>query len=64
MGCGLPAVEGLGMSERAFWQDRRVLLTGHTGIKRAWLSFWLEQTGENVYGPIEIVVASMHEALP
>lgn len=33
-----------------FWRDRRVLLTGHTGFKGAWLSLWLEQMGAEVYG--------------
>ncbi|OGT41132.1 MAG: CDP-glucose 4,6-dehydratase [Gammaproteobacteria bacterium RIFCSPHIGHO2_12_FULL_40_19] len=26
----------------AFWKDRRVLITGHTGFKGAWLSLWLQ----------------------
>ena len=38
------------MIDRAFWRDRRVLLTGHTGFKGAWLSLWLEQLGAQVYG--------------
>ena len=38
------------MIERAFWRDRRVLLTGHTGFKGAWLSLWLEQLGAQVFG--------------
>lgn len=50
MGWRLGAVEGLGMIERAYWQGRRVLLTGHTGFKGAWLSLWLEQLGAQVYG--------------
>lgn len=31
-----------------FWQNRRVLLTGHTGFKGAWLSLWLQQLGTRV----------------
>jgi CDP-glucose 4,6-dehydratase len=33
-----------------FWRDRRVLLTGHTGFKGAWLAFWLERMGARVTG--------------
>lgn len=29
---------------------RRVLVTGHTGFKGAWLSLWLHRLGANVYG--------------
>src|SRR6185437_2856383 len=38
------------MIDRGFWQGRRVLLTGHTGFKGAWLSLWLEQLGAEVFG--------------
>lgn len=38
------------MIERAFWRDRRVLLTGHTGFKGAWLALWLERLGARVFG--------------
>nr|VFJ92099.1 MAG: CDP-glucose 4,6-dehydratase [Candidatus Kentron sp. LFY] len=34
----------------AFWKDRRVLLTGHTGFKGSWLSLWLLQMGAKVHG--------------
>jgi CDP-glucose 4,6-dehydratase len=34
----------------AFWRDRRVLLTGHTGFKGAWLSLWLQSLGARVVG--------------
>src|SRR5580658_8544082 len=33
-----------------FWRDRRVLLTGHTGFKGAWLSLWLKSMGADVTG--------------
>ena len=33
-----------------FWRDRRVLLTGHTGFKGAWLSLWLQSLGARVDG--------------
>ena len=29
----------------AFWQGRRVLLTGHTGFKGSWLALWLSSWG-------------------
>lgn len=32
------------------YQGRRVLLTGHTGFKGAWLSLWLKQLGAEVTG--------------
>ena len=31
-----------------FWHGRRVLLTGQTGFKGAWLSLWLERLGARV----------------
>ncbi len=33
-----------------FWQNKRVLITGHTGFKGSWLSQWLIQAGAKVYG--------------
>jgi CDP-glucose 4,6-dehydratase len=33
-----------------FWRGRRVLLTGHTGFKGAWLSLWLRRWGAEVTG--------------
>jgi CDP-glucose 4,6-dehydratase len=33
-----------------FWHGRRVLVTGHTGFKGAWLSLWLGQLGARVAG--------------
>lgn len=33
-----------------FWRGRRVLLTGHTGFKGAWLAFWLARMGARVTG--------------
>lgn len=33
-----------------FWQGKRVLLTGHTGFKGAWLALWLQQLGAEVIG--------------
>ncbi len=34
----------------AFWQGRRVFLTGHTGFKGGWLALWLQQLGAQVQG--------------
>lgn len=33
-----------------FWQGKKVLLTGHTGFKGAWLTLWLQQLGATVIG--------------
>ncbi|HEY0282747.1 MAG TPA: CDP-glucose 4,6-dehydratase [Rhizomicrobium sp.] len=38
------------MPDRSFWSRQRVLLTGHTGFKGAWLSLWLEKLGATVCG--------------
>jgi CDP-glucose 4,6-dehydratase len=35
---------------RAFWKGKKVLLTGHTGIKGSWLSIWLRRLGAEVIG--------------
>lgn len=32
------------------YQDRTILLTGHTGFKGSWLAYWLTQMGANVIG--------------
>lgn len=36
--------------DRAFWRGRRVLLTGHTGFKGAWLTLMLRTLGAEVTG--------------
>lgn len=33
-----------------FWAGRRVLVTGHTGFKGAWLSLWLQSLGADLSG--------------
>lgn len=43
------ALEGVAVNS-AFWQGKRVLLTGHTGFKGSWLSLWLQATGAQVVG--------------
>lgn len=35
--------------EKTFWRGRRVLLTGHTGFKGAWLLLWLQELGAEVW---------------
>lgn len=32
------------------YQNRRVLITGHTGFKGSWLALWLHQIGAKVFG--------------
>src|SRR5271163_3578167 len=39
-----------GRVDPGFWRDRRVLLTGHTGFKGAWLALWLQSLGARVTG--------------
>ncbi len=36
--------------EPDFWRGKRVLLTGHTGFKGAWLALWLQRLGAHVTG--------------
>lgn len=36
--------------DTGFWADRRVLLTGHSGFKGAWLALWLQSLGARVIG--------------
>jgi len=33
-----------------FWRNKRVLITGHTGFKGAWMSIWLHRLGAKVTG--------------
>jgi len=33
-----------------FWYKKKVFITGHTGFKGAWLSYWLKIMGAEVYG--------------
>lgn len=42
-------MEGLVISSW-FWKDKRVLITGHTGFKGAWLCLWLQSRGARVIG--------------
>jgi CDP-glucose 4,6-dehydratase len=45
----MPA-SGPPLPDPAFWSGRRVLVTGHTGFKGAWLSLWLTALGARVSG--------------
>lgn len=38
------------MINPTFWTGRRVLLSGHTGFKGAWLALWLRKWGAHVAG--------------
>jgi CDP-glucose 4,6-dehydratase len=47
----------------SFWRDRRVLITGHSGFKGAWLALWLQSLGARVTGfsASSPTVPSMHQ---
>lgn len=34
----------------SFWNNKRVLITGHTGFKGSWLTIWLKKLGAEVIG--------------
>ncbi len=38
------------LNKNNFWKGKKILLTGHTGFKGAWLSTWLKSLGANVIG--------------
>jgi CDP-glucose 4,6-dehydratase len=40
----------MALTGTSFWTGRRVLVTGHTGFKGAWLSLWLSRRGADVVG--------------
>lgn len=46
----LEVLEMTVMQEAGFWNDKRVLITGHTGFKGGWLSLWLTSLGAKVKG--------------
>lgn len=37
-------------TEASFWRGKRVMLTGHSGFKGAWLTLWLRRLGAEVTG--------------
>jgi CDP-glucose 4,6-dehydratase len=45
-------MEGLGMKRQFsnIYKNKKVLVTGHTGFKGSWLSFWLNSLGAEVAG--------------
>jgi CDP-glucose 4,6-dehydratase len=49
MGFGQSSLESLAMNP-TFWQDKKVLITGHTGFKGSWLSLWLQKLGADAMG--------------
>ena len=53
MGAGQGSLENLVSQMRPdpdFWRGKRVVLTGHTGFKGAWLALWLHRMGAEVTG--------------
>ena len=54
MGCRPSSLENMditsGSPSAKFWRGKRVLLTGHTGFKGAWLAIWLHRLGAQVVG--------------
>lgn len=38
------------MTDPKFWQNKKVLITGHTGFKGSWMSLWLQKSGAKVMG--------------
>ena len=47
---GQSPVESVVSEAQRPWQGRRILVTGHTGFKGAWLSIWLDALGAKVIG--------------
>ncbi len=50
--------EALVTVDPGFWKGRRVLVTGHTGFKGAWLTLWLQSLGAQVAGLSDAVPTS------
>ncbi|MDP9385907.1 MAG: CDP-glucose 4,6-dehydratase [Actinomycetota bacterium] len=46
----MPPPSLTGVPNPGFWRGRRVLVTGHTGFKGAWLVLWLRRLGADVTG--------------
>ncbi len=43
-------MDNLVIKSKNFWEDKNVLLTGHTGFKGTWFLTWLLELGSNVCG--------------
>jgi CDP-glucose 4,6-dehydratase len=58
-------MESLGIIDRPFWKGKRVVVTGHTGFKGAWLALWLRELGAHVIGISDKVptTPSLYEAI-
>jgi CDP-glucose 4,6-dehydratase len=41
---------GLMKLNKKFWENKRVLITGHTGFKGSWLCIWLQSLNAEVFG--------------
>ncbi len=53
MGLRKGSLENLAVTafpDPTFWNGKRILLTGHSGFKGAWLAFWLSRLGAKVTG--------------
>ena len=50
MGLWQCPMEVMGLDIYSFWKNKKVLITGLSGFKGSWLSFWLNQMGADVYG--------------
>ena len=37
-------------SQKDFWRNKKVLVTGHTGFKGSWLTLWLKTLGADICG--------------
>jgi CDP-glucose 4,6-dehydratase len=51
------------MVKSRFWKGKRILITGHTGFKGAWLTVWLRVLGADVvgYSLLPLTVPSHYE---
>lgn len=58
----VPRASTPGWPDASFWRGKRVLLTGHTGFKGAWLALWLKRLGAEVTGlALPAARPSLHE---
>ena len=47
-------MEKLDFKNLSFYKNKRVLITGNTGFKGAWLSVLLDELGADVYGLADV----------